>query len=184
MLQLYAKAENLSCLINTDSSIELIPEPFRMQPDVLFKVTYSEYVNFVLSLSLDSQVKLMTPTDVLLNMARTKQPKLYNCFLSDMAFAMLKEIMFAEHYREKATVIVPASYNRQNVGITDMLKMSPQCVSAQTDIIKRMKAMGYAYPKEVSAKNSDLFRMAIVLYHIALSDRPVEEINVVYDLPQ
>lgn len=183
MLQLYAKADNLSCLINTDSSIELIPEPFRMQSNVLFKVTYSEYVNFILSLTLDSKVKLMTPTDTLLNMARTKQPKLYNCFLGDMAFAMLKEIMFAEHYKERATVIIPASYNRRNVVVSDMLKISNNCVTAQADIVRKMKTFGYAYPKEVSSKNADLFRMAIVLYHMALSERPVEEINVVYDLP-
>ena len=183
MLQLYAKADNLSCLVNTDSSIELIPEPFRMQSNVLFKVTYSEYVNFVLSLTLDSKVKLMTPTSVLLNMARTKQPKLYNCFLRDMAFAMLKEIMFAEHYKERATVIIPASYNRRNVVVSDMLKLSDQCVTAQVDLVRQMKLLGYAYPKEISAKNADLFRMAVVLYHMALSERPVEEINVVYDLP-
>ena len=183
MLQLYAKADNLSCLINTDSSIELLPEPFRMQSNVLFKVTYSEYVSFVLSLTLESRVKLMTPTDVLLNMARTKQPKLYNCFLTDMAFAMLKEIMFAEHYSERATVIVPASYNRSNVVVSDMLKLSDKCLSAQIDLVRKMYALGYAYPKEVSAKNADLFRVAVVLYSMALSDKPVEEINVVYDLP-
>lgn len=182
MLQLYAKADNLSCLINTDSTIETIPEPFRMQSNVLFKVTYSEYVSFVLSLSLEDKVKLMTPTDVLLNMARTKQPKLYNCFLQDIAFAILKEIMFAEHYSSKATVIVPASYNNRNVVVSYMLKLSAQCLSSQTELMRNMYQLGYAYPKEVSAKNADLFRVAVVLYHMSLSSNPVEEINVVYDL--
>ena len=182
MIQLYAKAENLSCLINNDNKIETIPEPFRMQENVLFKVTYSEYINFVLSLTLDSKVQLMTPTDVLLNMARTNQPKLYNHFLRDVAFAIIKEVMFAEHYKRRGTVIVPASYNNQNVMVTNMLAMFSQCANAQRELVRHIIQLGYAFPREVSPFNASLFKMSVVLYHMSLSDIPVEEMNVVYDI--
>lgn len=182
MIQLYAKAENLSCLINNDNRIETIPEPFRMQPDVLFKVTYSEYITFVLSLTLDSKVKLMTPTDVLLNMARTNQPKLYNHFLRDVSFAILKEVMFAEHYKRRGTVIIPASYNNQNVTVTNMLAMFAKCTDAQRELVRHVIQLGYAFPQEVSHLNADLFKTSVVLYHLSLSANPVEEMNVVYDI--
>lgn len=182
MLQQYAKAENLSCLLNTDKELELIPEPFRMQRNVLFKVTYSEYVTYVLSLRLEPHVKLMTDSAVLINMAHTKQPKLYNHFLQDMSFALMKEIFFAEHFGKKGTIIMPASYNDKSVLASNMVSMYPQCLQASNQLVSKFTSLGYIFPKVVSVNNSDLFKIAVVLYHLSLSENPVEEMNVVYDL--
>ena len=56
MFKQYAGVESLSCLLNEDKDFEPLPEPFRMQMHVIFHVTYSEYIKYVLSLTPDTDV--------------------------------------------------------------------------------------------------------------------------------
>lgn len=182
MLQQYAKAENLSCLLNMNRELETIPEPFRMQNNVIFKVTYSEYTDYVLSLKFESQVKLLTDSSVLINMAHTKQPKLYNHFLQDMAMAIMKEVYFAEMCRKGGTVLLPVSFNNRNVLVSNMLTMFNQCAASSSLLVSHFQSFGYMFPKVVSERNGHLFKLAVVLYHLSLSPKPVEEMNFVYDL--
>lgn len=182
MLQQYAKASNLSCLLSANKDSEIIPEPFRMQSKVIFKVTYSEYINYVLSLTSAMGVKLMTANDVLSDMATTGQPKLYNCFLKDVAFAIIKELYFASVCRKTASVILPASFNNNNVGLRQFLGAYAYCSKAQSELVTRCRQLGYTLPENLTDRNAELFKLAVVLYNISMQPRAVEEMNLVYDI--
>lgn len=182
MLQQYANADNLSCLLSANKDSEMIPEPFRMQPKVIFKVTYSEYINYVLSLTSAMSVKLMTATSVLSDMATTGQPKLYNCFLKDMAFAIIKELYYASACHKTASIILPASFNNNNVGLRQILEAYAYCGQAQTELVSRCRALGYILPANLTDQNANLFKLSVVLYNISMQPNAVEEMNLVYDI--
>ena len=182
MFQQYPKASNLSCLLSANKNSELIPEPFRMQPKVIFKVTYSEYINYVLSLTSAMSVKLMTSTSVLSDMATVGHPKLYNYFLKDMAFAIIKELYYASICKKTASVILPASFNNNNVGLQRLLGVYANCSAAQAELMRKCEVVGYTLPKQLLGHNAQLFQIAVVLYSISMNDNAVEEMNLVYDI--
>lgn len=182
MVQQYAKANCLSCLLSSNKSSELIPEPFRMQPHVIFKVTYSEYINYVLSLTSAMGVKLMTATGVLSDMATTGHPGLYNCFLKDIAFAIIKELYFASVCNKTASIILPASFNDNNVDVQLMLGAYQYCDAAKTELMQRCIALGYKLPSDLSGQNAVLFKLAVVLYNMSMSNKVLKEMNLVYDV--
>ena len=182
MLEQYAKASNLSCLLNADKEMELIPEPFRMQRNVIFRVTYSEYINYVLSLAKNNRIKLLSNTGSILDLALTEHPMLYNHFLEDMAFAIVKELYFAEFYKKRATVILPASFNRQDVKLSTLIGAYPTCASAQKELLFRCAQIGYSLPSTITDFNLFLYKTAVVLYSLSKTENAVEEVNLVYDL--
>jgi hypothetical protein len=128
-------------------------------------------------------IRLMTDINVLSDMASTNQPYLYNCFLKDIAFAIIKELSFAERYMKKASVILPASMKSNNlVHVTHLLSLFDKCQEAQRELIMCCKTLGYTLPKEVSGVNANSFKLAVVLYYLYKQPHPVEEMNLVYDL--
>lgn len=182
MLEQYAKANNLSCLLNAERDIERLPEPFRMQRNVIFRVTYSEYINFVLSLAKNQNIKLLSNTGNILDLVMCEHPKLYNHFLQDMAFAIVKELFFAEHYKRRATIILPASFNQQNVMLSTILGAYPTCSGVRVEFLSRCAEMGYPLPHNISDTNLFLYKTAVVLYSLSKNEKAVEEVNFVYDL--
>lgn len=182
MLEQYAKATNLSCLLNADKEMELIPEPFRMQRNVIFRVTYSEYINYVLSLAKNNRIKLLSNTGSLVDLALTGHPLLYNHFLEDMAFAIIKELYFAEFYRKRATVILPAAFNQHNINLSSLLGSYPYCVGVQNELLFKCAQLGFNLPKNISEVNLFLYKTAVILYSLSKNSNAVEEVNLVYDL--
>ncbi|MCM1218450.1 MAG: hypothetical protein NC548_28515 [Lachnospiraceae bacterium] len=127
-------------------------------------------------------VKLMTPTEVLSDMATTGQPKLYNCFLKDIAFAIVKELYYASICKKTGSIILPASYNNNNVGVRRMIGAYANCGAAQAELMRKCSALGYNLPGSLTGQNARLFQLAVVLYNISMSDRIVEEMHLVYDV--
>lgn len=183
MLELYATADSLSCLINSQKDLECLPEPFRMQDNVTFRVTPSAYTEFVLSLTSESGVHLMQQLDVLQRLAAIGSPKLYNCFLMDIAFAMLKEISFAEKFKRYATVILPTSQNANNnvYASTLLEKYSYVETGVELELYNYMTLTGFGLPKVVSQRNIDLYKIAVVLYFLSKCKTAVKEVNILYD---
>ena len=185
MLEQYASAEYLSCLINSVKDLEHLPEPFRMQDDVTFRVTPSAYTEFVLTLTPSSGVRLMTQLDVLQQLASVGSPKLYNCFLADMAFAIVKEISYAEQFHKRATIILPTSQNANVVPVSHLSNVYTT-VKAEDENALRSYAIcsGFNLPYQVSDLNIDLYKTAVVLYSLSRCPTAVKEVNLLYDCTQ
>lgn len=109
MKKCLAKADNLSSLLDTQAGIEIMLEPYRLQPTVVVGIAYSEFLAYVRSLTANSQIKLFSGNSRLINFAGNNNPQLYNCFLSNIAFAICKEIFYAELFYGDGTVIVPST---------------------------------------------------------------------------
>lgn len=182
MLEQYATADCLSCLVNSYKELEVLPEPFRMQGTVVFRVTPSAYTEFILTLSHDSGVRLMTQLDVLKRLASIGSPKLYNCFLADMAFAIVKEISYAELFSRHATLILPTSQNANNVQVSHLVEMySLLNPEVESELRTRVVNYGFELPMVVSNNNVDLYKTAVVLYSLSKSHLAVNEVNLLYD---
>ena len=98
--------DNLAPLLLLDKDMEPVPEPFRMQGNVLLLVPFSEYISFI-DFYLDKVNYLSTPTHLLKQYVNDKNlDKLYQSFLMDMAFAVAKELHYAEAHQKDATFIV------------------------------------------------------------------------------
>lgn len=182
MIEQNVRANSLSCLLNADSSIEIIPEPFRMQGNVLFRVTYSEYSNYILSLQQDTDIILMSEVSYLRNLASTCNPKLYSCFLKDIAFAICKEISFAERYNKDATVILPSAYNHNTMLLSKCLASYEYCRHVEQELLNRLQTAGFGLTKVKRVQNTRLFQLAVILYSLSKVPNEVKEVNLVYDL--
>lgn len=182
MVEQYASADCLSCLLNSYKQLEVLPEPFRMQDKVAFRVTPSAYTEFILTLGPSSSVRLMTQLGVLKRLASIGSPKLYNCFLADIAFAILKEISYAEVFNKYATVILPTSRTSKNVCTSYLSEVySALNVEVENELRERVRSFGFELPMVVSTNNIDLYKSAVVLYSLSKCDTAVSEVNVLYD---
>lgn len=182
MIEQYVSANSLSCLLNRDSSVELIPEPFRMQYAVSFRVAYSEYINYILSLREDSGIKLMSEFGYLKSLASSNNPRLYSCFLQDTAFAIMKELCFAERYKRAASVIIPSAFNSAPLKVTDCLQSYDACKVSQYELVSRTAETGFIIKEVVCSDNIPLFKLAVILYQLSKVAVSVKEVNLVYDL--
>lgn len=182
MVQQYAKASNMSCLLSANKESEQYPEPFRMQPNVIFHVPYSEYKSYVLSLQSEMGVRLMTDLKVLSDMATADNPRLYNCFLMDVAFAIIKELSYAEVFKRPASIILPASFNDNDVSLNTFLRAYEYSTGAQSQLVKICRSRKYILPDRISEQNANMFKLAVVLYNIAVNGSQVKEMNLVYDV--
>lgn len=182
MIEQCVTASSLSCLLNGDSSVEIVPEPFRMQYAVSFRVAYSEYINYILSLKENSGIKLMSDYTYLKGLASTNNPKLYSCFLQDIVFAICKELCFAERYRRDASVILPSSYKVQSLKVTECLKSYEYCRDLEPELIDCVNKKGFLLKKVERPDNKPLLQLAVVLYQLSKVTASVKEVNLVYDL--
>lgn len=183
MLEQLVQANSLSCLMNEDCTVEQIPEPFRMQGQISFRVTYSEYSNYILSLPMNSDVILMSDNSLLRNLASSGSPKLYSCFLKDLAFAICKELWYAECYNKDASVILPTAFNGNDIKLSDYLQYYSVCNGVELELVNKVHAAGYTSLKVKREHNISLFKMAVILYHMSKIPTVVKEVNLVYDLP-
>ena len=183
MLEQYATAENLSCLVNSYKHLETLPEPFRMQDSVTFRVTPSTYAEFILTLTPDSGVRLMTQLDVLHRLASIGSPKLYNSFLADVAFSILKEISYAELFHCYATIILPTSPTANNVRVSYLAECAYPLLNYEVENELRSIVIncGFELPLHVSDYNIDLYKTAVVLYSLSKCQTAVNEVNLLYD---
>lgn len=185
MREQFAEASNLSCLIDMNSEVERLPEPFRMQRSVIFRVTYSTYVEYISGLKSDAQVRLFGNLKLLKRLAEMNNPLLYRYFLKSMAFSILKELHFAESYKLPATIILPASES-QGTDFATLVSSYAYVCQTNADVKQKVNSMlenlGYELPQKITDANMDLYKLAIVLFSISDKVSTGAEINIVYNV--
>lgn len=98
-------ADSLASIFVLDKELEPVPEPFRLQPDVLFVVSFEHYRKFVKNIP-ESRNILHYATSVLhQRMEEGNETALLKAFYTDMALAVCKELHYAEEYRAGASCI-------------------------------------------------------------------------------
>lgn len=182
MIQQKVNADCLTTVLNQDWDKEHFPEPFRLQPNVSFLITYSEYTNYLLSLVKTSDIKLSRRLDLLIDLVTVNSPALYKFYLEDLAFAMAKEVWYAETFKGEGSIILPFSTHGIEHKISNYIKFAGQC-SKYGDVLRsRLQAANFIGFKTENAHNSNLFKAATVLMYYAVEVPLVKEINLVYDL--
>lgn len=184
MIQQFVNGTSLSCLLNGHIESERFPEPFRLQKDIQYCVTYEEYIKYVSSLTDGVFVRLMTDWKLLRNMAETEQMPLYSCFLADMAFAQMKELHFAETLHKQASVIVPVA-DCKPTACSSLVKMHlTRATSRKAFLLAYCRNVcGLFIPDKPQACNQSQFDLAVVIYYISQELRFTgNEMSLMYDL--
>ena len=182
MIDAFVKADSLSCLFHRDIASEVLPEPFRMQRDVSFHVTYSEYFSYIISLPSDSPIILSAPLQLLKELALVGNPELLRYYYLDMAFAQAKEVFFAEFFGKDASCIVPTSFNDNNIQLSSMLLAYQHYSNYYTELMRNLKASGYTFTKNVNGYNANLLKIAVILIGWSRSNKVMDEVNLICDL--
>jgi hypothetical protein len=166
----------LAVLLLLEKEFEPTPEVFRCQPEVKFVIPFHEYIHFV-ELCLGRMDFLATPTQELhvftreyrLGDKEEASKKLFSAFLKDMAFAVCKELYYAETSGKGATSIVHSVNTgvRLSAADIDSYYANGAVASAMTSMLQRLSCKGYAMPRQISAQNSNLFKYAVVMNFLA-----------------
>lgn len=172
-------SDSLAALLLLERDFEPTPEVFRCQPTVIFYVDFQEYINFCSSY-LGKTDYLTTPSRELQKLVReyrlgseSAKNSLFSAFLKDMAFAVCKELHFAEALGKGATNIVHVTESRVLLTQGDIDKYFVNVAERVFPILlSRLANKGYALPSQISARNAHLFKYAVVMYY--LSDQPFQ----------
>lgn len=181
MVQTQVKADCLTAILNENFLLEPLPEPFRLRPNVSFLITYSEYITYLLSLSKTTDIMLSADVTYLQDLAKTKNFELYPLFLQDIAFALAKEVWYAETFAGEGSVILPFSTNGYEHKVSNYLQSYAQCKSCESVLYAKLDRAHFTGLKIRSQHNDNIFRLAVVLQYMATQTPIVKEINLVYD---
>lgn len=182
MIEQFVKANCLSCLLNGDREMELIPEPFRMQGIVSFRVTYQEYIQYITALNSSSRVMLSASVKALKEFASFRSPRLYEYFLKDLAFAIYKEVWFAEICRKDASIILPSTLNNSPSRVSDLIGFYQSNSESEHQLISRIARTQFEYIVPENQHNINLYKLSVMLYF--LSDKRTESnsVSLTYDV--
>lgn len=169
MIECYVKGLDLLSLVNLNPELEPVPEPFRLQSSVLFRVTFQDYSEFIKSLPCDvSSIQLAGNLQATQQFARLDSPLLYNCFLRDLAFSIGKELSFAEKYKSVGTFILPTSQTAVTLDGTRLASMfNESCQQSQAEFCEIISSYGFRLTTAISQKNCTAYRLASCLYHLS-----------------
>lgn len=181
MYRCLVTANALSSLLDTRSGIELVAEPYRLQSEVTLCVAYSEYVNYVNSLTNDSVVCLASGTSTAIQYAVEQNPKLYSCYLKDIAFAICKELAYSEHERKGATVILPTSHRYGSTAVSYLLRLLKGDSVSRQELDSLLESTSYG-TKLKSVRNKSLKDIAYALVQLSHNSAFMSELNLDYDL--
>lgn len=182
MIEQFVNADSMSCLFNEDCFAEKYPEPFRMQGTVSFRVVYREYVRYILSLPPNTAVVLMHDITQLKYLATMESPLLYLRFLGDMAFAIAKEVWYAERYKKEASVLLPSNPNLSAQKVSAVLQLFSSMNAYARSLVILLDSRGYNGLSPKITHNVNLYRLSVILYGLSQSKQAVGEVNLVYDL--
>lgn len=160
--------DNLAPILLLDKEMEEIPEPFRMQNNVLLIVSFNEYLAFIKNY-LDKVDYLSTPTSMLKRYVdRNDIPELTKAFFRDMAYAVAKELHYAEAVKKEATFIIH-EMDCTNVLSTSQVQSMFMGIKAytETEIYTYMQAKDFGLPRFFQEKNLFLWQYANVLYYFS-----------------
>lgn len=160
----------LAPLLVLDKEMEPIPDPFRMQKNVAFIVSFSEYVKFI-DYSLGRVDYLATPTRLLKSYrAKHDNDSLYAAYLRDIAFSVAKELHYAETYKKEAAMIVHEKYGAEEIPYTDIERMFKD-THALTENRLRSYMSSHNFPLPISFRdcNQSYWQYANVLLFFSIA---------------
>lgn len=182
MIQQKVSANSLSVMFNEDYSKEVLPEPFRLRPNVSFLITYSEYIKYLLSLQETNEVTLSGNVEYLMSLAKTNSELLYKFYLQDIAFAIAKEVWYAEIFHGDGSIILPFSYDGNIANASSYINYYPQCKQFEGVLNTKLREANFKGFKIRNQHNLELFKLATVLQSTSEQVPLVREISLVYDL--
>jgi len=181
MIIQYAPANSLACLFSYAKKCEELPEPFRMQRSVSFRVLYDNYADFVLSLPEDTMVELATSIPDIQRAIAQGGFLSYSFFLKDMAFAIMKELHFAERYKRLSTIILPAAFGVESTPISAFAAKYNLTTGAEGSLLRAVREKGFVVKTPVTSGNRILYNTAVVLYFIS-QNTVRTQIDLNYDI--
>lgn len=170
--------DSLACLLDLQSSLEPLPEPFRMQSNAILKLPFAVYTCYISSMKTDSELTLVDGLHVRRVLADADSPKLYQYFLKDIAFAILKELCFAERFHEKATTIIPTSDLEHKVNMQTVETIYNSCESEGIEMVRLFNEFGYVLSPKISNLNLQNYKIAVMLYHMSKFDHLPQEVGI------
>lgn len=179
MRKLDLSYECLSAVLDRRTFLEVVPEPFRLQSNTVFRINYSEYNKYILSLPMDSEVLLSGPIINLQSLASTNSPLLFKFFLRDIAFALCKELWFAVCYSRDASTYLPTS-DIEPIDMSTLVSYSDGMTAYVWQLQQSLEqAQILLDPYQLgSVENNNLYRLAVVLNHFSWLDKLVK-VNLV-----
>lgn len=170
----YVTSDSLASLLLLEKRLEPTPEAFRCQPNVVFSIDFQEYINFV-TFYLGKVDYLATPTEELLKLVKLyrqgdikAKEKLFQAFLTDMSFAVAKELYFAEASGKGATNIIHTTDNTVILNSDDINNYFVNVVERVTPrLLSRLSYKGYEFGSQISGRNAHIWKYAIVLNYLA-----------------
>lgn len=175
-------ANSLSCLLDERAGVEVYPEPFRLQPTLVFSVPYSAYRDYLLSLKDDAMIRLSGKIPFLRNLASSSNPQLYKYFLRDIAFAICKEISFAEREKTDASIILPSTIDGSQILASSCKDIMLSAGQYEVSLREKISTAGFAFPKRLRAHNEALYKVAVYLHWISQLGTLNNEVGFVWDL--
>ena len=163
-------SDNLAPILLLDKEMEETPEPFRMQKNVLLIVSFSEYLKFIDNY-LDKVDYLSTPTSMLKQyIMHNDTTRLYSSFLADMAYAVAKELHYAEKYKKSATMLVHDVSDAKVNSLSDIENMYKDIRNfTENNLHQYMGAKDFALPKFFNKDNDILWHYANVLLFFSMA---------------
>lgn len=174
MINKVVSYESLAVLLLLEKDFEPTPEVFRCQPKVKLTIPFDEYLNFV-EYELGVVDFLATPSKELQALVREYRlgnedsgKKLFSAFLKDMAFAVCKELYYAESLGKGATSIVHSVHAGTEMSEQDIETYFANVVNQVVPkLVKGLSCKDYAMPNQISAQNAIHFKYAVVMYYLS-----------------
>lgn len=112
MVEVYVEPSSLSSILVLDKELEPKPDMFRLQPNVVFKISFVNYLTYIRNLKITDNI-LMTKMETLKELIslydRGEKPRngidIQAAFIYNIAFAVGKELHFAQKYGRGASNI-------------------------------------------------------------------------------
>lgn len=162
--------DSLAPILLLDKKMEEIPEPFRMQDNVLLIVQFSEYLKFI-DQYLGKVDYLSTPTYALKQYQLTNaQDKLYAAFLADVAYGIAKELHYAEKYNRPATIIAHSVHDANVKTVAEVEEMYEGVkIYTEEKLYQYMAAKDFELPRFFNKENMMLWHYANVLLFFSMA---------------
>jgi len=171
----------MSCVLFMSKDLEPFPEPFRLQRDVTFLVCYHKYQSFLVSLRPEVDEYLCRPVRDLQRMLANKDARLFNYFLEDFSYALMREIHFSQTYGLAPSYILPTSLCDRKMSVDEIIANYAYVGAEEGELLKYMKEKGYAVsPRNLSLGKSQLmYKLAVSLFYLATGKETVVEFSAV-----
>lgn len=170
----------MSCILLMCKDLEKLPEPFRMQDNVTFLVSYQKYCDYLLTLRPRVDDYLCRPIEDLQKLVRDSSPILFNRFLEDMSYAIMRELHFSQAFAGKPTMLLPKSNNAMTMTIDECNVNFQHAYKEEKWLLTTMARNEYPVSVQNLSQGKSLmmYRLAVSLYYLSTSEKAVVEFSL------